>query len=82
MGNSQIENEHIKIAQTIFMYKTGVNLLISVQLKWIVNDKLRETLVTWYIFTIVVCRKQVIYWSVSPDRVVQLIEVTCLSRVF
>ena len=33
MGNSQIENEHIKIAQTIFMYKTGVNLLISVQLK-------------------------------------------------
>ena len=64
------------------MYKTGVNLLISVQLKWTVKDKLRETLVTWYIFTIAVCRKQVIYWSVSHDRVVQLIKVTRLSRVF
>ena len=81
LRNSQVENEHIKTAQTILMYKTGVNLLISVQLKWTVNDKLRETLVTWYIFTIAVCRKQVIYWSVSHDRVVQLIKVTCLSRV-
>ena len=37
-GKRQIEkfssrNEHIKTAQTILMYKTGVNLLISVQLK-------------------------------------------------
>ena len=40
------------------MYKTGVNLLISMQLKWTVNDKLRKTLVTWYIFTIAVCRER------------------------
>ena len=30
LRNSQIENEHIKTAQTVFLYKTGVNLLISV----------------------------------------------------
>ena len=33
LRNSQIENEHIKTAQTVLLYKTGVNLLISVQLK-------------------------------------------------
>ena len=33
LRNSQIENEHIKTAQTVLLYKTGVNLLISEQLK-------------------------------------------------
>ena len=68
LRNSQIENEHIKTAQTVLLYKTGVNLLISEQLKWTVNDKLRETLVTWYIFTIAACRKRDWPSKLSTDQ--------------
>ena len=70
LRNSQIENEHIKTAQTVFLYKTGVNLLISV------ND-------LGHVVRIHVCRKRDWPSKVSTDQYHMTVSYNWLrSRVF